>query len=105
MRNVRVLLLISSADEGREGTAATYSPSTRLFTVGAGTGHPPQPLALLTDLVIFVYQSAAKVRQIARVEGGIRTQLPVSRVWLFLYLDVWSNKHVVIGQSVDIYAF
>lgn len=101
VRNVRLLLSISSADEGSKGTTSTYSPSTRLFTVGAGTCHPSQPLALLTDLVIFLYQSAAKVRQIACVEGGIRTQLPVSRVWLFLYLNVWSNKHVVTGQSAD----
>lgn len=65
-----------------------HSPPTRLFTVGASTGHSAQPLALLPQLILLVHHPDAKVGQIARVQGGVGAQLPVSRVRLFLYLDV-----------------
>lgn len=30
--------------------------------------------------------------QIAGVQGGVGAQLPLSRVWLFLYSNVWGGK-------------
>lgn len=65
-----------------------HSPPTWLFTVWASTGHSAQPLALLPQLILLVHHPDAKVGQIARVQGGVGAQLPVSRVRLFLYLDV-----------------
>ncbi len=67
-----------------------YSPPTRLFTVGASTRHSAQPLALLTQRILLIHQPDAKVGQIACVKGGVGAQLPVSRVRLFLYPNVWN---------------
>lgn len=69
-----------------------YSPSARLFAVGARARHPAQPLALLTQRVLVIHQADAEVGQIAGVQGGVGAQLPLSRVWLFLYPNVWGEK-------------
>lgn len=68
------------------------SPSARLFAVGARARHPPQPLALLAQRVLVVHQADAQVGQIAGVQGGVGAQLPLSRVWLFLYPNVWGGE-------------
>ena len=71
---VRVLICVlpmQSRTDIEKGTCWAYSPPTRLFTVGASAGHSAQPLALLTQLFILVHQPDAKVRQIARVQGGV----------------------------------
>lgn len=78
----------------RPRATCAYSPSTRLFAVGARARHPAQPFALLTQRVLVIHQTDAEVGQIAGVQGGVGAQLPLSRVGLLLYPDVWGGEHI-----------
>lgn len=63
-------------------------PSSRLFAVGAGAGDSAEPLALpARRLHVFLSHLNPQVVQVAGVQCRIPAQLPLFRVWLFLYLD------------------
>lgn len=69
-------------------------PSSRLFAVGAGAGDSAEPFALpARRLHVLVSHLNTQVVQVAGVQRGIPAQLPLLRVWLFLYLDTWAEEN------------
>lgn len=73
-----------------ESAGLVFLPPARLFAVGTSTRYSAQPLALLTELILFLSQPAGEVRQVIGVQGWICAQ-PVSRVRLFLYPNIWKG--------------